>query len=105
MQALKRIFLILDKDRDGFLSPAEISNFQEECFKKQIDQQDMKELKEVILGMKDDFYGATRIQNENFTFLGFIVIMLTFLAKNKEEAVWIILKQYSYDEDCHLEVH
>ena len=50
IRAIKRIFRICDRDRDGKLNDNELRDFQYEVFKGELTEKDIKGIKELIKG-------------------------------------------------------
>ncbi|KAK3678596.1 ERMES complex Ca(2+)-binding regulatory GTPase gem1 [Recurvomyces mirabilis] len=77
MQALKRVFYLCDKDRDGLLNDKEIHDFQFRCFDKQLSEADLTNIKRSILNRM-------------------------FAEKGRHETIWIILRKFQYSDSLSL---
>ena len=65
-KALKRIFRILDKDNDGYLSDEELTDFQADVFGDRLTKIHITAFKEVLLNECDDYDEAQATKGITF---------------------------------------
>lgn len=97
--ALRRIFKICDKDRDGGLNDKELNDFQYTCFSVHLKPKELEGVKKVVQesrptnGLNAD--GSLSAE-------GFIFLHTLFVQKGRLETTWIVLRKFGYDDNMHL---
>lgn len=97
--ALRRIFKLCDKDRDGGLNDKELNDFQYTCFNVHLQPDELTGVKKVVRenrpkdGIRPD--GAISVE-------GFIFLHTLFVQKGRLETTWIVLRKFGYDDDMRL---
>ena len=97
--ALRRIFKICDKDRDGGLSDKELNDFQFTCFNVLLQPDELAGVKKVVQenkprdGIRPD--GSISVE-------GFIYLHTLFVQKGRLETTWIVLRKFGYGDDMRL---
>ncbi|KAK4580033.1 ERMES complex Ca(2+)-binding regulatory GTPase gem1 [Recurvomyces mirabilis] len=92
VQALKRVFYLCDKDRDGLLNDKEIHDFQFRCFDKQLSEADLTNIKRSIVSTSEDGIDVD----------GFLQLNRMFAEKGRHETIWIILRKFQYSDSLSL---
>ena len=95
--ALQRIFYLVDKNQDGYLSDAELQTFQQRCFGKSLSIEDLSHIKESISRYLPDSVGDQGIDQK-----GFVLLNKLFAEKGRHETIWIILRAYYYSDSLSL---
>jgi mitochondrial Rho GTPase 1 len=96
IQALQRIFLLLDKNRDGVISDEELLSYQQRCQPKAT-LSGLKFLKEII--SKREPQG---LQGGGLNVNGFIMTHQLLAEKLKFEPIWQLLRAFGYANDLSL---
>lgn len=97
--ALRRIFRICDKDRDGGLNDKELNDFQYACFNVHLKPEELAGVKKVVQesttndGIRPD--GSISVE-------GFIFLHTLFVQKGRLETTWIVLRKFGYDDNMRL---
>ena len=97
IRALRRIFALCDKDKDGFLNDIEINDLQAKCFDSPLQHQELNVVKEVVRQnspMGFDELGLTET--------GFLFLHTLFIQRGRLETTWIVLRKFGYDDDLSL---
>ncbi|ELR24831.1 Ras subfamily protein [Acanthamoeba castellanii str. Neff] len=97
--ALKRIFKLCDKDRDGILSDDELNAFQARCFGASLDPAELQGVKDVVRGNVEN--GLTE---KGLTLTGFLFLHHLFIQKGRLETTWTVLRQFGYDDNLRVDV-
>ena len=97
--ALKRVFRIFDQDQDGLLSDVELNDFQETCFGARLQPSDIEDVKTMLINE-----GADKVTNTGITFEGYLSIHKRFIARNRAETSWLVLRLFGYDDNLELQV-
>lgn len=96
-RALKRIFLLCDKDNDGILNDTELNDFQVFCFNAPLQPDELVGVKSVV---------AERIPqgvlNDGLTLPGFLFLHALFIERGRLETTWAVLRTFGYGNDLHL---
>lgn len=98
VNALRRIFYLCDKDRDGYLSDREIDNFQMKCFGKPLNEEDLANIKDTIGKTYPDSTTPLGIDSQ-----GFVHLNKLYVEKGRHETVWIILRAFQYTDNLSLQ--
>lgn len=96
--ALQRIFYLCDKDKDGYLSDKEITEFQRKCFDKDLSLEDLDYVKESISRLLPESVTERGIDSK-----GFLLLNKLFAEKGRHETVWIILRAFQYTDSLSLQ--
>lgn len=97
--ALRRIFKLCDKDRDGGLNDKELNDFQYTCFNVHLSAEELAGVKKVVQenrpknGIRPD--GSISAE-------GFIFLHTLFVQKGRLETTWIVLRKFGYDDNMRL---
>lgn len=97
--ALRRIFKLCDKDRDGGLNDKELNDFQYTCFNVHLQPKELEGVKKVVQesrptnGLNSD--GSLSAE-------GFIFLHTLFVQKGRLETTWIVLRKFGYDDNMRL---
>ncbi|CAF9914632.1 MAG: ERMES complex Ca(2+)-binding regulatory GTPase gem1 [Gomphillus americanus] len=95
--ALKRIFYLMDRDQDGWLSDAEMQDFQQKCFKKMLSPEDLSHIKKTVSGSLAGSAGDKGIDQK-----GFLLLNKLYAEKGRHETIWIILRAFNYSDSLSL---
>lgn len=98
VEALKRVFYLCDKDKDGFLDDEELRGFQMKCFDKELHDNDLQNIKDTIETMMPDDDMSLGISPE-----GFLLLNKLFAEKGRHETIWIILRTFQYTDSLSLQ--
>ena len=97
VNALKRVFYLLDRDQNGYLSDSEMQAFQRDCFGKPLHEEDLSYIKESISRFYPDSVDEKGIDQK-----GFVLLNKLFAEKGRHETVWIILRTFQYSDSLSL---
>lgn len=97
--AILRIFRILDKDRDGWLSDNDLMAMQERVFKMTLSKIHITSIKETVSKLKGQ-HSVSHGFNED-AFEGIFIKMLDMV---KIKNCWVILNFFGYDNNLRLRV-
>jgi Ras family protein T1 len=97
VSALKRIFKICDRDRDGVLSDEELNHFQSRCFDASLQPSELEGVKDVVRQHTKD--GLT---DKGLTLVGFLCLHHLFIQKGRLETTWTVLRTFGYADDLSL---
>ncbi|KAF2670335.1 mitochondrial Rho GTPase 1 [Microthyrium microscopicum] len=95
--ALKRIFYLCDRDQDGYLDDGELRAFQLKCFEKDLDDEELVDIKRSIQKVLPRSVGDQGIDVE-----GFILLNKIFAEKGRHETIWTILRRFHYTDSLSL---
>ncbi len=96
--ALRRIFYLCDKDQDGYLSDAEMHDFQRITFDKPLTQEDLDSIK---LTIGKAVAGADT--DRGIDLAGFLQLNKIYVEKGRHETAWVILRKFHYTDSLSLE--
>ena len=97
INALQRVFYLLDRDQDGYLSDLEMQTFQRKCFGKTLREEDLSYIKESI-----SKYSPESVNSKGIDQKGFVLLNRLFAEKGRHETVWIILRTFHYSDSLSL---
>ncbi|KAI4198887.1 MAG: hypothetical protein LQ348_001965 [Seirophora lacunosa] len=97
VSALQRIFYLCDRDRDGYLSDAEVHDFQFKCFRKPLSDVDLSVIKSSI-----QRYSPDSVTEKGISQSGFIQLNKLFAEKGRHETIWLVLRTFHYTESLSL---
>ena len=99
VRALKRIFLMCDRDKDGLLNDKELNDFQVKCFNAPLQPEELAGVKDVV---------QSRLENglvdDHLTFSGFVFLHALFIERGRLETTWAVLSKFGYGKDLELAV-
>ncbi|CAN1271069.1 Mitochondrial Rho GTPase 2 [Linum perenne] len=96
-RALKRIFLICDRDMDGALNDSELNEFQVKCFNAPLQPAEIVGVRRVVQEKKRDGVNDLGLTLEGFLFLHFL-----FIDKGRHETTWAVLRRFGYGDNLEL---
>ncbi|GBB88447.1 hypothetical protein RclHR1_00150043 [Rhizophagus clarus] len=97
IEALKRIFNLCDRDKDGVLNDDELNEFQRKCFNAPLQQQELEGVKEVV---KE--HEPAGVDDVGLTKLGFLFLHTLFIQRGRLETTWTVLRKFGYGDDLSL---
>ena len=114
VNALKRIFKLCDKNKDGLLDSAELNDFQviyspgsgveitsrtlqSKCFDAPLQTQELEGIKEMVQRR-----GSGMVVDDGLTEAGFLYLNTIFIQGGRLETTWTILRSFGYGEDLKL---
>ncbi|KAL5059562.1 hypothetical protein RYX36_031166 [Vicia faba] len=97
VRALRRIFVLCDRDMDDALNDAELNDFQVRCFNAPLQSSEITDVKTVVQQKVPE-----GINSHGLTFPGFLYIHSMFLRKGHPETLWAVLRNFGYDNDLKL---
>lgn len=101
VRALKRIFSLCDKDKDGVLNDNELNEFQVKCFNAPLQPEELIGVKEVVKSRLDN-----GLSEDNFlTFSGFVFLHALFIERGRLETTWAVLSKFGYGKDLKLQIN
>lgn len=89
--ALQRIFLLCDKDQDGYLNDKELLSLQKQCFGKSLDINELQKIKGSVNGL------------EGLSQDSFILLNEIFIQSGRHETTWGILRAFHYTDSLSLD--
>jgi mitochondrial Rho GTPase 1 len=95
--ALKRVFYLCDRDRDGYWSDEEVLEFQNRCFEKGLTDENLHKTKEIL--EKED---PAAVTEHGITCEGFLTLCKLFATKGRHETIWYILRKFHYTDSLTL---
>ncbi|KAK9847488.1 hypothetical protein WJX84_010427 [Apatococcus fuscideae] len=97
INALNRVFMLCDKDKDGALSNKELNAFQTKCFSAPLQPEELVGIKKVVA---DKVPGG--INQKGLTLDGFIFLNALFIERGRLETTWAILRCFGYGNNLRL---
>ena len=97
IRALKRVFMLCDKDGDGALNDEELNDFQVTCFNAPLQPEELQGVKDVVSSKLD--VGLTK---DGLTLPGFLFLHALFIERGRLETTWAVLTKFSYGKDLKL---
>ncbi|CDH13173.1 probable Mitochondrial Rho GTPase 1 [Zygosaccharomyces bailii ISA1307] len=106
VQALKRIFLLSDKDQDNYLNDDEITTLQRKCFGRSIDINELNFIKKALSDISSptqeyDGY-MLYVPDKGITKDGFLVLNKIYAEKGRHETIWGILRAFQYTDSLSI---
>lgn len=98
VDALKRVFYLCDKDKDGFLNDQELRYFQMKCFEKELHDDDLQYIKDTVETMLPDDDLSQGVSPD-----GFLLLNKLYAEKGRHETIWIILRTFQYTDSLSLQ--
>ncbi|AEY96618.1 FADR402Wp [Eremothecium gossypii FDAG1] len=106
IQALKRIFVLSDKDQDDYLSSEEIAALQKKCFGKTMDVNELNFIYKTLvdLSASNQQYAdcSLFVQNKGITKMGFLVLNKMYAENGRHETTWGILRSFHYTDSLSI---
>lgn len=106
VQALKRIFLLSDKDQDNYLNDEEIIALQRKCFGRSIDINELNFIKSALSDIsspKQEYEDYILYQSDKgITKDGFLVLNKIYAEKGRHETIWGILRAFQYTDSLSI---
>lgn len=97
VRALKRIFTLCDRDRDGALNDAELNAFQVQCFQAPLQAPELEGVKRVV---SEKMPGG--VSPAGLTLTGFLFLHALFIERGRLETTWTVLRTFGYSNDLVL---
>ncbi|CCF59805.1 hypothetical protein KAFR_0I00240 [Kazachstania africana CBS 2517] len=104
IHALERIFLLCDNDQDNYLNDTELLALQRKCFGKNIDFQELADIKQTLwqVGLDDTHEKLFEVQ-KGITKAGFLTLNKLYCEKGRHETVWHVLRAFKYTDSLSLD--
>ncbi|KAI8825154.1 EF hand associated-domain-containing protein [Fimicolochytrium jonesii] len=97
IEALRRIFRLCDRDKDGILNDEEINEFQTKCFGAPLQRQELESVKEVVKENEEE-----GVEDNGLTETGFLFLHTLFVQRGRLETTWTVLRRFGYGDDLSL---
>ncbi|QCD97639.1 mitochondrial Rho GTPase 2-like [Vigna unguiculata] len=97
VRALRRIFVLCDRDMDEALNEAELNDFQVRCFNVPLQSSEIAGIKSVVQQKVPE-----GVNSLGLTFPGFVCVHNMFLKKGRPETLWAVLRNFGYDNNLKL---
>ncbi|OIW05016.1 hypothetical protein TanjilG_06428 [Lupinus angustifolius] len=98
VRALRRIFVLCDRNMDDALDDTELNEFQVRCFGAPLQSSEIAGVKTLVQQKVPE-----GLNSNGLTFPGFIYIHKIFLKKGRPETLWAVLRNFGYDNDLKLQ--
>ncbi|KAE9621950.1 hypothetical protein Lal_00032934 [Lupinus albus] len=98
VRALRRIFVLCDRNMDDALDDTELNEFQVRCFGAPLQSSEIAGVKTLVQQKVPE-----GLNSHGLTFPGFIYIHKMFLKKGRPETLWAVLRNFGYDNDLKLQ--
>ncbi|KAG5414070.1 hypothetical protein IGI04_001637 [Brassica rapa subsp. trilocularis] len=95
--ALKRIFILCDRDRDGALSEAELNDFQVKCFDAPLQP---SEFEGFMRAVQEKL--PVGVNERGLTVTGFLFLHEFSIEKGRLDTTWTVLRKFGYNNDIRL---
>ncbi|KAL6050425.1 ERMES complex Ca(2+)-binding regulatory GTPase gem1 [Balamuthia mandrillaris] len=95
--ALRRIFKLSDKDKDGVLNDLELNQFQARCFGAPLQPEELEGVKNVVRENIGD-----GITSDGLTCVGFLFLQHFFIQQGLLGTTWTVLRTFGYDNSLSL---
>ncbi|GAA5875036.1 hypothetical protein JCM16303_004990 [Sporobolomyces ruberrimus] len=102
ISALSRIFRLIDTDKDGFLSPEELNDFQTLVFDAPLQTRELEGVREVVESMTNGSGIEGTGPNAGINEEGWLALHTFFVQKGRLETTWKALRCFGYGEDLAL---
>ncbi|XP_076899853.1 mitochondrial Rho GTPase 2-like isoform X2 [Bidens hawaiensis] len=97
IRALKRIFILCDRDMDGALNDSELNEFQVKCFNAPLQPAEIVGVKRVVQEKVPE-----GVNDFGLTLTGFLFLHALFIEKGRLETTWTVLRKFGYNDDIEL---
>lgn len=98
VNALARIFRLVDADKDGLLSPDELNDFQRLVFDAPLQAREIEGVREVV----DQMTAGAGLEQGGLNEEGWFALHTYFVQKGRLETTWRALRCFGYGEDLML---
>ncbi|OAY49770.2 hypothetical protein MANES_05G075900v8 [Manihot esculenta] len=96
-RALRRIFLLCDRDMDGALNDTELNDFQVKCFNAPLQPAEIVGVRRVVQEKKKE-----GVNDLGLTLEGFLFLHTLFIEKGRLETTWSVLRKFGYDDELKI---
>lgn len=97
VRALKRIFILCDRDEDDALNDAELNEFQVKCFNAPLQPVEIAGVKKVVQEKVPE-----GVNEFGLTLTGFLFLHALFIEKGRLETIWTVLRKFGYNDEIKL---
>lgn len=97
VRALKRIFILCDRDMDGALSDSELNDFQVKCFNAPLQPSEIVGVKKVVSEKISE-----GVNENGLTLTGFLFLHALFIERGRLETTWTVLRKFGYNDEIML---
>ncbi|KAL7693179.1 putative small GTPase, EF-hand domain pair, P-loop containing nucleoside triphosphate hydrolase [Plasmopara halstedii] len=101
LKAIKRIFRLFDRDRNGILSREELNDYQYDCFGVRLLSSETDTLIEFL---SSEVPSGVTPDRSGINLEGFIYLWWLFIDRNRPESGWQVLRSLGYNNELHLEI-
>ncbi|XP_049849013.1 uncharacterized protein LOC126317080 [Schistocerca gregaria] len=99
INAFRRIFMIYDEDRDGYLNDTEFDLLHNDCFKNQpLQPLTIQKFRSFVEQIDPD-----AISEKGFTLAGFLIVWEIVLEYGSCECIWTLLRHFGYNDCFHFQ--
>jgi Ras family protein T1 len=95
--ALRRIFHLCDKDKDGALNDFELNEFQRKCFNGPLEAGEIEGVKAVVKVHNENGVNEVGLTESGFFFLHYL-----FIQRGRLETTWTVLRKFGYTDDLEI---
>ncbi|KAL6752183.1 hypothetical protein V8C86DRAFT_620246 [Haematococcus lacustris] len=97
VRALKRVFVMCDKDGDGALCDPELNGFQLTCFGMALDEGELQNVKQIVASKM-----PAGVTSSGITLEGFLFLHVLFIERGRLESTWAVLRKFGYSDNLLL---
>jgi len=97
VNALKRIFMLCDKNQDDALDDAELNAFQVRCFSAPLQPEELMGVKKVVQDKMPQGVNGTGL-----TLSGFLFLHALFIERGRLETTWAVLRKFGYSDELRI---
>eukprot|EP01126_Amoeba_proteus_P036385 TRINITY_DN3703_c0_g1_i6.p1 TRINITY_DN3703_c0_g1~~TRINITY_DN3703_c0_g1_i6.p1 ORF type:complete len:712 (-),score=141.07 TRINITY_DN3703_c0_g1_i6:16-2151(-) len=97
VSVLKRIFQIVDSDKDGFLDVEELKSLQCSCFSEELEESYVLEIMETIKR-----FNPKGVSSKGLNETGFLSLFHLIMQRGRTETIWTLLRYYGYDNSLKI---
>ncbi|KAF7831187.1 mitochondrial Rho GTPase 1-like [Senna tora] len=97
VEALKRIFILCDQDKDGALSDSELNDFQVKCFNAPLLPSQIVDIKKLVQEKL-----SQGVNEQGLTLEGFLFLHSYFIEKGYLGTIWTVLRKFGYNDEVKL---
>eukprot|EP01127_Copromyxa_protea_P022832 TRINITY_DN8393_c0_g1_i1.p1 TRINITY_DN8393_c0_g1~~TRINITY_DN8393_c0_g1_i1.p1 ORF type:complete len:720 (-),score=146.08 TRINITY_DN8393_c0_g1_i1:88-2247(-) len=98
VSVLKRIFQLVDVDKDGYLDLKELKSVQHLCFKEELDDNAAIEIMETIR----NYHPQGVVQEKGINEGGFLSLFHLIMERGRTETIWSLLRHFGYDNALNI---
>lgn len=107
VMALKRVFLLCDKDQDNYLNDEEMIALQRRCFGRTIDSNELDVIKQTLTDISRPSQEYSNcllcVPGKGITKDGFLVLNKIYAEKGRHETTWGILRAFQYTDSLSIQ--